>query len=109
MGRQARIRFHSSSVKAISLDLTTQLPDLSARPLCLEILLNGVKLCAFSFFKYGWLELIVNVPESLSAQSKGDFELELRADRTASVSQTGTNAPDDRQLSVAVCNIAVHQ
>jgi hypothetical protein len=45
----------------------------------------------------------------LSAQSKGDFELELRADRTASVSPTGTNAPDDRELSVAVCNIAIHQ
>jgi ubiquinone/menaquinone biosynthesis C-methylase UbiE len=109
MGRQARIRFHSSRIKAISLDLTTQIPDLSAKPLCLEILLNGVKLCAFSFFKYGWLELIFNVPESLSAQSKGDFELELRADRTASVSQTGYNAPDDRELSVAVCNIAIHQ
>jgi ubiquinone/menaquinone biosynthesis C-methylase UbiE len=109
MGRQARIRFHSSRMKAISLDLTTQIPDLSAQPLGLEILLNGVKLCAFSFFKYGWLELIVNVPESLSAQSKGDFELELRADRTAPVIETGTNAHDDRELSVAVCNIAVHQ
>jgi ubiquinone/menaquinone biosynthesis C-methylase UbiE len=109
MGRQARIRFHSSRMNAISLDLSTQIPDLSAKPLCLEILLNGVKLCAFSFFKYGWLELIVNVPESLSAQSKGDYELELRADRTASVSQTGTNAQDDRELSIAVCNIAVHQ
>jgi SAM-dependent methyltransferase len=109
MGKQAKVRFHSSPMKAISLDLTTQIPDLSAKPLGLEIRLNGVKLCAFSFFKYGWLELIVNVPESLSAQSKGDFELELRADRTASASQTGTDGHDDRELSVAVCNIAVHQ
>ena len=109
MGRQARIRFHSSRMKAISLDLRTQIPDLSAKPLGLEILLNGVKLCAFSFFKYGWLELLVSVPESLSAQAKGDFELELHADRTAPASQTGTNAHDDRELSVAVCNIAVHQ
>ena len=108
MGRQARIRFHSSPMNAISLDLTTQIPDLSAKPLGFEILLNGVKLCSFSFFKYGWLELIVNVPESLSGQSKGDFELELRADRTASAGQ-GTNGHDDRELSVAVCNIAVYQ
>ena len=109
MGKQARIRFHSSRLNTISLDLTTQIPDLSAKPLGLEILLNGVKLCAISLFKYGWLELVVNVPEGLSAQSKGDFELELRAGRTAPVSQTGTNAHDDRELSVAVCNIAVHQ
>jgi len=95
-------------MNAISLDLTTQIPDLSAKPLGFEILLNGVKLCSFSFFKYGWLELIVNVPESLSGQSKGDFELELRADRTASAGQ-GTNGDDDRELSVAVCNIAVYQ
>lgn len=109
MGKQARIRFHSSRMMAISLDLTTQISDTSAQPLGLEILLNGVKLCAFSLFKYGWLELVLNVPESLSARAKGDFELELRAGRTAPVSQTGTNAYDDRELSVAVCNIAVHQ
>jgi hypothetical protein len=55
-------------------------------------------LCAFSFFKYGWLELIVNVPESLSAQSKGDFELELRADRTASAARQ-----EPTRLTIASC------
>lgn len=107
MGKQASIRFQSPGVDAIAFDLTTQIPDLSAQPLGLEILLNGVRLCAFSLFKYGWLELVVNVPESLSAQSNGDFELELRADRTAPASLTGNDG--DRELSVAVCNLAVHQ
>jgi ubiquinone/menaquinone biosynthesis C-methylase UbiE len=109
MGKHARIRFHSSRLNAISLDLTTDIPDLYEKPLGLEILLNGVKLCAFSFFRDGWVELVVNVPESLSTLSKGDFELELRASRTAPARQTGTNERDDRELSVAVCNIAVHQ
>ena len=100
MGKQGRIRFQADSVSNITLDLTTQLSDLQQKPLELEISLNGAKLCAFTLYKNGWLPLSISVPEPLGSQSNA-FELELRADRTAQLRD------DDREVSVAVCNIEV--
>jgi SAM-dependent methyltransferase len=99
MGKHGGIRFQAEEVATITLDLTTQMPDLNGQPLGLEISLNGIKLCAFTLYKYGWLQVSMSVPEGL--KSKGEYELELRANRTARDSQ------DDRELSVAVCNIEV--
>ncbi|HEU5238014.1 MAG TPA: class I SAM-dependent methyltransferase [Pyrinomonadaceae bacterium] len=107
MGKQGRIRFHADDVATITLDLTTQLPDLQKHPLGLEIFLNGVKLCSFTLFRYGWLQLSVSVPEALSARSNGEFELELRASRTAQLRQSGDAVHDDREVSAAVCNIEI--
>jgi len=101
MGKQGRIRFRADDAAAIMLDLTTPMPDLAEQPLGLEISLNGVKLCAFTLYKNGWLQLSMHVPEVLSSKSNGEFELEFRANRT-------TQRPaDDRELSIAVCNIEV--
>ena len=41
----------------------------------------------------------MSVPEAL--KSKGEYELELRANRTAQ------RPDDDRELSIAVCNIEI--
>ena len=101
MGKQGRIRFRADGAAAITLDLTTQMPDLAQKPLDLEISLNGVKLCAFTLYKHGWLQLFIHVPEVLSSKSDGEFELEFRANRTAQP------PGDDRELSIAVCNIEV--
>jgi hypothetical protein len=109
MGKRGRVRFHASGLSAISLDLTTNVPDLRMKPLGLELLLNGVRLCAFSLYNYGWLEVPVRVPETLSSEANGEFELELRANRTSQPCQASEGSRDDRELSVAVCNIAVHQ
>jgi SAM-dependent methyltransferase len=106
MGKHGRIRFHADEVTAIDLDLTTRLPHLPAKPLALEIFLNGTKVCALSLYKYGWLQLSLEVPEALQAKSNGEFELELRASRTAPPGHSG-DLPDDRELSVAVCNIEI--
>jgi SAM-dependent methyltransferase len=102
MGRHGRVRFRSPGIKAISLDLSTQLPDLHAKPLGLELLLNGVRLSAFSLYKYGWLEVPILVPETLGLQSSDEFELEIRADRAAQ-----SNDEEDREISIAVCNIEI--
>jgi hypothetical protein len=83
------------------------MPDLGARPIGIELLLNGDKLCAFSLWRYGWLELRVLVPEALTAEARGEFELEIRADRTWQPRPTGDETRDDRELSIAVCNITV--
>jgi len=107
MGKRGRVQFNSEAISQISFDLTTHIPDLSSRPLGLEILLNGVKLCAFSLHRYGWLELRVPVPETLSEQASGEFELELRADRTWQPRPVSDETRDDRELSVAVCNLVI--
>jgi SAM-dependent methyltransferase len=108
MGQRGRITFRARGVSEIRLDVTTHLPDLQARPLGLEIFLNGERLCACSLWRYGWLELRVLVPAALSgSESSAEFELELRANRTWRPRPTADETRDDRELSIAVCNIEV--
>jgi hypothetical protein len=110
MGQRGRVNFHASNVSEIRLDLTTHLPDLAARPLGLEILLNGERLCACSLRRYGWLELRILVPEALAgSETSNEFELELRADRTWQPRPNEGETRDDRELSVAVCNLVIHR
>jgi cyclopropane fatty-acyl-phospholipid synthase-like methyltransferase len=103
MKRRGRIRFHAATPRTIRLDLTSHMPDLPARPLGLEISLNGETLCALSLFRQGWLELHLDVPEALATH--GVYELELRAERTWQPRPDDPSNPDDREISIAVCNI----
>lgn len=107
MGQRGRVEFRAASIFEIRLDITTHLPELGAHPLGLEVFLNGVRLCAFSLCRYGWLELRVPVPEALGSAGDHEFELELRADRTWQPRPVADETRDDRELSVAVCNIIV--
>jgi ubiquinone/menaquinone biosynthesis C-methylase UbiE len=108
MGKRGRISFRSSNLRELSLDLTTHLPDLQTQPLQVELWLNGERLNACSVFRNGWLALHVTVPDSLSALND-EYLLELRANRTW---QPRTNTEDreqrdDREISIAVCNIEI--
>jgi SAM-dependent methyltransferase len=105
MKRRGRVLFRAPSLSALRLDLTTHMPDIGARPLGLELFLNGERLCALSFFRHGWLELRVEVPEHSAEDAGGEYELELRADRTWQPRPGDPENRDDRELSVAVCNI----
>jgi SAM-dependent methyltransferase len=112
MKRRGRIRFRTTSLRSLRLDLTTHVPDIgpedparSTRPLVLELLLNGRRLCALSLFRHGWLSLLTEVPEELTPAR--DFELELRASRTWRPRPDDADDRDDRELSIAVCNIEV--
>lgn len=107
MASRGRINFRAAGVTEIRLDLTTHLPELSTRPLGLEIFLNGDCLCAFSLSRHGWLELRIPVPEALGGAGDHEFQLELRADRTWQPRPVANETRDDRELSVAVCNIEV--
>ncbi len=110
MRERGRVRFRAPALASLGLDLTSHVPDLSAaRPLGLELRLNGTPLCALSLFRHGWLHLRAHVPPELSADARGDFELELRADRTWRPRPDDPDNPDDRELSVAVCNIEIIQ
>ena len=108
MAQRGRINFRAAKLSEIRLDMTTHLPDLAARPLGLELFLNGARLCAFTLCRYGWLELRFPVPEGLSSGAS-EFELELRADRTWQPRPVADETRDDRELSVAVCNIVIEQ
>jgi SAM-dependent methyltransferase len=103
MKRRGGVRFQSPALKALRLDLTSHMPDLRARPLGLELSLNGRTLLALSLLRQGWLGLSVEVPDELSAA--GSYELELRASRTWRPRPDDPHNRDDRELSVAVCNI----
>ncbi|HEX8190960.1 MAG TPA: methyltransferase domain-containing protein [Pyrinomonadaceae bacterium] len=101
--RRGRVRFRADAPSALRLDLTSHMPDLRERPLGLELSLNGRTLLALSLVRQGWLELTLEVPGELSAAR--DFELELRASRTWRPRPDDPSNRDDRELSVAVCNI----
>ena len=109
MGARGRVSFRAPGLTEIRLDLTTHMPDLGVHPLGIELLLNGHKLCTFSIWRYGWLELRVAVPGALTvaAEASGEFDLEIRADRTWQPRPIGEETRDDRELSIAVCNIEV--
>jgi len=109
MGERGRVRFSAPAVSEIAFDLTTHMPDLSAPPLTLEVLLNGVRLSNFSLIRSSWLNLRLSVPESLAEAAAGDFELEIRADRTWQPRPTNDETRDDRELSIAVCNIEIQR
>ena len=57
MGGRGRVNFRAPGLTEIRLDITTHMLDLGVRPLGIELLLNGNKVCAFSLWRYGWLEL----------------------------------------------------
>jgi SAM-dependent methyltransferase len=103
MRTRGRLRFHAPSLRALRLDLTSHMPDLRERPLGLELHLNGRPLCALSLLGHGWLELLLEVPDELTAA--GVYELELRADRTWQPRPDDPDNRDDRELSIAVCNL----
>ena len=107
MGTRGGISFRSDGISKINLDLITHIPDLQARPLGLEVLLNGARICALSLFRYGWLTLGVPVPDALNAEAAGKFSLEIRASRTWQPRPVTDESRDDRELSIAVCNIEV--
>ena len=107
MGRRGAINFRADSLTEISLDLTTHMPDLCRRPLTVQFALNGERFSGFSIYKQGWLHIDLSVPDAFGAHREMDFELEIFADRTWQPRPTNDETRDDRELSIAVCNIEV--
>jgi SAM-dependent methyltransferase len=103
MNKRARVQFQAASLSRIGLDLTTHLPDLMPGGLDVELLLNGVRICAFTLFRYGWIELKIELPDTLSGIEV--FELEFRANRTWQPRPADRENRDDRNISIAVCNL----
>lgn len=104
MGRRATLQLDTGAVSKIRLDLTTHMPELAANPLGLEFLVNGISLCSLSLFRYGWLELEIDVPQNVTEQNQ-TLNFEIRADRVWQPVHSDSSSSDDRELSISVCNI----
>jgi hypothetical protein len=82
------------------------MPDVRELPLSLDFILNGETLATFQLFRDGWLHLDLFVPESIAMKSN-EHELEIRADRTWQPRPSDEANRDDREISIAVCNLEI--
>jgi SAM-dependent methyltransferase len=107
MARTGQIRFQAATLSRLRFDLTCHMPDLTKQPLGLEFRLNDVKVGDLCLNQNGWVKVVIEVNEAPSGNRAELFLFEIRADRTWQPCATNPNSNDDRELSVAVCNIQV--
>jgi hypothetical protein len=105
MKTRARVRFSAAKLKVIRVDLTTHLPDLGQRKLEITFALNGKPLSACTVFRYGWIELELHLPDAIASENAQPFELEVTADKTWQPRPADRQNRDDREISIAVCNL----
>ena len=107
MKKRGKVRFRAGTLSAIRLDLTTHLPELGQRRIALTFSVNGSPLSACTLFRYGWIELELKLPEPLSASGDELFEFEITADQTWQPRPGDPTNRDDRNISIAVCNLRI--
>jgi len=107
MGKEGSVRFQGKELSAINLDLTTHMPDVPERPLLLEFFLNDELLSSLNLIRNGWVHVDLAVSPVFSAAAKGDFELRICAGRTWQPRPSNDETRDDREISIAVCNLEV--
>ena len=106
MTARSSLSFKAAHLSRISLQLTTHIPDLQTSPMELYFKLNDVPVGALCLFDYDWLEIAIDVPESITERTT-DFKLEILSNRTWQPSVANPNSSDDRHLSIAVCNLRI--
>jgi hypothetical protein len=106
MGHRAAITFRTTSLSRIRLQLQSHLPAIEKEPVTLTFLLNGKYLHSFLLDRYGWVE--VDLP-SAAAETNPDglITFEIRADRVWQPKLVDPRSTDDRELSIAVCNVEI--
>jgi hypothetical protein len=107
MGKEAGVRFQAKQLSAINLDLTTHIPDVRERPLLLEFFLNDQLLSSLNLIRNGWIHVDLPVPLDLAIDDAGNCNLSIRANRTWQPRPTNDETRDDREISIAVCNVEV--
>lgn len=110
MAERAAVNFEAASLSRVRMQLQTHLPLIETQPLRLTFFLNGIFTSAFSLSRYGWVEIEIDVSEiaaRLRRVSDEGFALEIRANRVWQPSLYEQESRDDRELSVAVCNIEI--
>lgn len=107
MGRTGLIRFPAKSLSRLTCDIICHMPDLAERPLKLGFSLNGRHLREVFVTDNNWqtLDMYARTDSPNANQTPDDFVLEIRADRSWQPCSTNPASTDDRELSVAVCNL----
>lgn len=105
MKTRGRIHFRAEKVKTIRFDLTTHLPDLARHKMNITVALDGAPVLACTLFRHGWLELELRLPEPMTPKNGDTFELEITADQTWQPRPNDKTSRDDREISIAVCNL----
>lgn len=104
MACTGQIRFQIDSLSRVRFDLTCHMPHLAKQPLALEFRLNDQRVGGVCLIQNGWVKIEINLSEPISG-APAEFLFEIRADRTWQPCATNPDSSDDRELSVAVCNI----
>lgn len=107
MGKEGGVRFQANKLSAINLDLTTHIPDVRERPLLLEFFLNDELLSSLNLIGNGWVHVDLHVPPALALDDAGNLNLRIRANRTWQPRPTNDEGRDDREISIAVCNVEI--
>lgn len=110
MGRAGTIRFQTRKLSRLRLDLTCHLPDLSAHPLQLEFLFNDERAGAMTLAQNGWTKMELDLTKLATRATNEeviDAVFEIRASRTWQPCATHPQSSDDRELSIAVCNVEI--
>ncbi len=105
MANRASVSFHTPSVSKVRLQLQSHLPAIETEPVTLKFSLNDVELSSVLLDRYGWIEVDLVVPE-LSSQAEL-FTFQIEADRVWQPKLVNSSSTDDRELSIAVCNLEV--
>ncbi|HEU4434661.1 MAG TPA: class I SAM-dependent methyltransferase, partial [Pyrinomonadaceae bacterium] len=106
MDKHSRLRFETTDLSKVRLELMTHIPELKSKPIELHFALNGVEIRCLSLVEYDWLTVEIEIPEELRASSP--YELEIHASRTWQPALYDPNSTDERHLSIAVCNVELN-
>ncbi|MCU1263781.1 MAG: hypothetical protein JWM21_99 [Acidobacteria bacterium] len=106
MARTGQIRFQANCLSRLRFDLTCHMPELAKQPLELEFRLNDENVGGVCLIQNGWAKIDIKLVRPLSGSPEG-FLFEICAARTWQPCATNPDSNDDRELSVAVCNIEV--
>jgi SAM-dependent methyltransferase len=106
MGRAAAIDFAATRVRRIGLDVATYMPDIHQRPLSLRVSLESTPIELIAIERSGWTRIDLVVPERVQTSASSRFRLQFEADRTYQP-RPAPDQRDDRELSVAICNLEI--
>ena len=80
MSGRSWLRFEAEGFSRIRLQLTTHIPELRTSPMELEFKLNGEHICGLCLFEYGWLDLEIDVAETITrGTSRNSNSISLQA------------------------------
>jgi ubiquinone/menaquinone biosynthesis C-methylase UbiE len=106
MSEEGRIFFRADEFSEIRLDITTHMPDLDRSTLEVKFYLNRKLAHAVTLIETGWSEISIDaLPFKIGAVTPTDYELLVTASRTWVPKFYDRASSEERELSIAMCNL----